>query len=268
ACSLPFQRRVPVWFYNRELLFKLNQETDRIPTNWSKLSTISQRLYKQGELWGVAIPQTGDGAIVRWTALGLSPQISAESLSDWVLKLWEAPGVWLPGNPSSEETTRLFLEQRAVIMLGTLDQAPFLRSNASFRIGSSLPDGDLAWFGSDFVVLSKGPGAALAREFLDYLYKPEVSLALFKAASTLPVTRFQSESALWKKEMEGWPLLKTVLSRKLKPLGLDKIAPQSREELATTVWEAIEQVPELAQRQGKLSELRTRLQKKLSINSH
>ena len=267
-CSLPFQRRVPVWFYNRELLFKLNQETDHIPTSWAKLSTLSQRLYKQGELWGVAIPETGDGAIVRWTALGLSASITPENLTDWVLRLWESPGVWLPGNPSAEEATRLFLEQRAVILLGTLDQAPFLKSNASFRIGSALPDGDLSWFGTDFVVLSKGPGSALAREFLDYLYKPEVSLNLFKAASTLPVTKAQSDSPLWKKEMEGWPLLKQVMARKLKALGLDKIAPQSREELASTVWEAVEQVPELAQRQSKLSELKTRLQKKLSTNSH
>ncbi len=268
TCSLPFQRRVPVWFYNRELLFKLNQETDRIPTSWAKLSTLSQRLYKQGELWGVAIPQAGDGAIVRWTALGMSATLSPETLADWVLKLWEAPAIWLPGSPSPEETTRLFLEQRAVIMLGTLDQAPFLRSNASFRIGSSLPDGDLSWFGTDFVILSKGAGSILAREFLDYLYRPEVSLNLFKAASSLPVVRAQSDSPLWKKEMEGWPLLKTALARKLKPLGLDRIAPQTREELATVVWEAIEQVPELAQRQSKLTELKAKLQKKLSTNPH
>ncbi|MBI3543105.1 MAG: hypothetical protein HY075_07520, partial [Deltaproteobacteria bacterium] len=228
---------------------------------------LSHRYYKQGELWGVAIAESGEGALARWSALGLGPALAPENFSDWMLKMWETPAIWLPGGPTAEEATRLFLEQRAVILLGTLDQMAFLKSNAAFRIGASIPDGDLSWFGNDFVVLAKGRNGELVREFLDYLYRSDVALTLFRAATTLPISKRQQDDSAWKKELESWPVIRAAMGRKLKALGLDKLAPQSREEVAMAVWESIEQVPEVSQRPTKAAELKTRLQKKLSSNS-
>lgn len=265
-CSLPFQRRVPMWFFNRELLFKLSQETDRIPSAWPKLSALSHKLSKQGEIWGLAVPQSGESAITRWTALGFPQSPSADAIADWLLKLWDTPAALMPGRFSPEESTRLFLEQRAVILLGALDQIAFLKNNAAFRLGMSLPDGDLSWFGTDFVVLTKSQTAVSARSFLDYIYRPDVSLKLFRTSTTLPITRSQGEDSAWKKELEAIPSVKTALARKIRPLALERIAPQLRDEIASIVWEAVEQVPEASQRTLKEAEIKTRLQKKLSTN--
>lgn len=267
-CSMPFQRKLPVWFFNRELLFKMNQDTSKIPAAWGKLAALSQKLSKQGELWALAVPKTGDGAISRWTALGMPTTMAFDSIADWIAKTWQIPSSWLPGTPSTEEATRLFLEQKAVILLGSLDQMPFLKSNAAFRFGTALPDGELGWFGTDFVVLAKGKNGELAREFLDFIYRPEVLLTLFRSAYSLPVIRLQTDTPAWRKELDAEPVIKTALTRKFKPLGLDKIVPQSRDEFAATVWESIEQPPEANQRSRKSIELRARFQKKLSTNSH
>jgi hypothetical protein len=124
----------------------------------------------------------------------------------------------------------------------------------------------LAWFGNDFVVFAKGRNAEMAREFLDYIYQADVSLFLCKTAATFPVTMTQSENQGWKKEMNSWPVIRSALARKLKPLLLEKIVPQSREEFSNLVWESLMQPPEVSQRPAKAAELKSQLQKKLSTN--
>lgn len=268
ACSVPFSRRIPIWFFNQELLFKLKQNTDRIPTNWAKLSVLATQLRKPGELWPIATPATGEAALVRWSALGFPHGgFTSELTTDWVSKLWTGNAVWLPGSPSAEEATRWFLEQRAVLLLGSLDQLSFLKTSANFRYSTALPEGDLTWFGTDFVVLTKDKKRlAMVRQLLDHLYKPEVALQLFKAAPTIPVTQIQADNPLWRKEIDSWPTLKTALGRKLRSAGTEKLGPQVREEYTTLVWEAINQAPGADERPAKAAELKARLQKVLSSN--
>lgn len=269
-CSSPFQRRVAAWYFNRELLFKLNQSTEHIPTNWAALSALSQRLKKKGELWGLGLSVAGDFALPRWSALGLSLSGNtspADASADFAHKLWTSRGNWLPGGPSLEEASRRFIEQRAVVLLGSIEQSAYLKANSPFKLGSALPDGELAWFGTDFVVLSPVANVADgARAFLDYLYRPEVSVTLFQAAASLPVTRAQAANAGWKKEIEQAPLVKAAVSRKLKSAGLEKIPPQIREEWAMTIWKAVEQDIPAPERGAKSVELRNALQKLLSTN--
>lgn len=268
-CSIPFQRQVPVWFFNRELLFRSNQNADHIPTSWPKISALAQKLHKPNELWGVAVPEQGEAAIARWSALGLtSSDFTPEAASDWVGRIWANPVIWLPGSPSPEEATRWFLDQKAVVLLGGLDQLSYLRSITSFRFGTTLPEGELYWFGTDFVVLGKDAAAHRAHEFLDYLYRPEISLVLFKTSSTLPITLAQSENQGWRREISSMPVIQSALSRRLKALGLEKLPPNVRDEFSNTVWETVELSPELSQRPAKSAELRSKLQKLLSTNSH
>jgi ABC-type glycerol-3-phosphate transport system substrate-binding protein len=42
--SLPFQRRIPIWFYNQEWLFKLNLEHEKIPQNFEKLISFWKKI--------------------------------------------------------------------------------------------------------------------------------------------------------------------------------------------------------------------------------
>lgn len=267
-CSAPFQRRVAAWFFNRELLFKLNQETERIPTNWPALAQLSLRLHKPGQLWGLSVPSTGELVIPRWSALGYSAQAGpAEASAELAQKLWTTRANWVPGNPTVEEASRRFLEQKAVMLLGSVEQLAYLKANATFKLGSALPEGELSWFGTDFVVLSSAPKAAGgARAFLDYVYRPENSLTLFKASATLPITQAQLADAGWKKEIGLNSLVKAAAARKLKSSALEKIPPQIREEWASEVWKAIEQDVPAEERAAKSVDLRNRLQKLLSTN--
>jgi ABC-type Fe3+ transport system substrate-binding protein len=268
-CSLPFQRKVAVWYFNRELLFRLNQATERIPTAWPQLAALSLNLQKNpGELHALALPASGESALPRWTALGMLPLSSpAENASEWAERMWAARGSWVPGSPNAEEATRRFMEQKAVVYLGAIDQWNYVRDNASFKWGSALPEGALSWFGTDFVIFARTAYPRRAQEFLDFLYRPETSLALFRAASTLPVTHDQLANAGWKKEIEGWPLLKSALARKLRSSNLERVPPQIREDWANAVWQAVERGAEPGDRHAKAAELRAALQKLLSTNT-
>jgi ABC-type glycerol-3-phosphate transport system substrate-binding protein len=261
---------VAAWFFNRELLFKLNQSTEHIPTSWAALSALSNKVQKRGKLWGLGLPVAGDFSLARWSALGLSlagASAPADAAADFAHKLWNARANWLPGAPSLEEASRRFLEQRAVVLLGSIEQSAYLKANAPFKLGSALPDGELSWFGTDFVVLNgSAEVGAGAREFLDYLYRPEVSLRLFQAAASLPLTRPQALDARWKKELDRTPLVKAAVARRLKRSGLEKIPPQVREEWAATIWKAAELEVPAAERGAKSVELRNALQKLLSTN--
>lgn len=274
ACSVPFQRRVAVWYFNRELLFKFNLETEKISTNWAALSAFSHRLNKKtatdgnGKVWGLAIPVTGEFTIARWSALGLDLNGSpAEKSAGWIQKMWSNTGSWLPGLPTVEEATRRFIEQKTGFLLGSLDQWPYLKTGVSFKLGTALPEGELSWFGTDFVVMTGVENqAAGAREFLDFLYQPETSLTLFRAVSTLPVSQSYLTHASWKKEIAEWPLLKAATGRKLKPSFLGKIPPQVRDEWADVVWQAVESDLSVTKRGPKAAELRATLEKLLSSN--
>lgn len=267
-CSAPFQRRVAAWYFNRELLFKLNQETERIPTNWNALAALSVKLHKPGEIWGLSIPGTGELVIPRWNAFGYSTVLSpAEASAELAQKFWTTKANWVPGNPTIEEASRRFLDQKAVVLLGSIEQMAYLKANAAFKLGSALPEGELSWFGTDFVLLTKTEKTAIgAREFLDYLYRPQNSLTLFKASATLPITQAQASDAGWKKELDQNTLVKAAGSRKLKNSSLEKIPPQIREEWASEVWKAVEQDIPAEERASKSVELRNRLQKLLSTN--
>ncbi|MEW6057994.1 MAG: extracellular solute-binding protein [Bdellovibrionota bacterium] len=266
-CSIPFQRSVAVWYFNQEALFRLKQEPGSIPTDWARLSALSQRLHKPNELWGLGIAGTGETAITRWTALGLKLEESANDAAvDWVKRMWDSQGNWLPGSPSVNEVTKRFMEQRAVILLGALDQWSYFKHNAPFRFGVALSEPQPKWFGTDMVLLSTGKKTAWAREFLDYLYRPEIALRLFKTATTLPVAREYLENSGWKAEIHSNPILKSLSEKRLTPSHLAKIAPQVREEWSAALWQAIEQPTEPSLRAGKTAELRTSLQKILSTN--
>lgn len=240
VCSAPFQRLVPVLYFNREALFRLNQETDRIPTKPQQLFAFSVKLEKskppgrETELWGLALPGAGEAALARWSALGLGTYREAlNSTLIWVESMQKTHGTWLPSRPSAEESTRLFLEQKAVVLLGALDQWSALKEQAQFKIGSTLPEGDLGWFGKDFVLFidPASPRGKKALEFIDHMLESRTWMALFKGTDSLPVMPAHASGGAHKN-------LKTS---RLKPLELDKIPPHIREEWATQTWLSIEQ---------------------------
>jgi hypothetical protein len=256
--SIPFQRQVPVWYFNREILFKANQPTDTIPLAWEKLSALSKDLHHQfKEVWGLALPATGEAALQRWSALGI-PFTTADAISEWVATtLWPHSANWLPGSPTAEESSRRFLDQQAAILLGSIDQWTYIKKNARFKIGAALPAGELAWFGTDFVQLAKDAASAKrAMAFLDYLYRPETFSVLSKAAATLPLTQAAPS------ENPDCPLVKLASQRKLKPLGLSRIGPELREEWANLIWQSVDQPPG----PPKAAQLKSALQKLLSTN--
>ena len=266
TCSVPFQRRVAVWYFNRELLFKFNLETEKISTSWTNLSALSRRL--PAPLSGLGIPVTGEFTISRWTAMGLNLGTSpALNTAEWVQKMWAAKSNWLPGAPSVDEAKTRFIEQKTGFLLGSLEQYPYLKTNVSFKLGAALPEGELSWFGTDFVITTAAPAqAAGAREFLDFLYQPETSLNFMRTAGSLPVSQNYLGHASWKKELEQWPLVKTAVARKLKPSYLGKIPPQVRDEWADVVWQAVENEVPVAERRTKALELKAVLEKLLSSN--
>lgn len=278
-CSIPLQRQVPVWYFNRELLFKFNLEKATPPSSFGKLAPMLPSFTKANETSGLAVPVSGPYAMNLWNGIGLSPLISGrfnsalDTISDWALKTLKAkPTIWLPGvvpaHPGLSEATKFFLEQKAVILLGHMGQWNYLRDMAKFKIGSAVPSGALAWFGTDIVQLKKKDGAVPQKwinEFLDYLYKPETMLTLEKASYSLPLSRLYIENPMWRKEMNRWPTLSDALYRSPKPMELEKVAPNAREEVNAAVWAAIETpLGDAEQPAARAATLRATLEKLLS----
>lgn len=265
-CSLPFQRRTPVWFYNQELLFKLNLDPKAIPTSLPQLVALADKIKKNsreiGEIFPLLVPTSGESALPRWCLLGLGQITSpVDTPLAWLDHLKRLPRSWTalvaPGRPSATDVTRIFLDRKGVILAGSLPLWNNLKSNASFKFGAVLPQNkDLAWSGTDLVVLGH---ETEAREFLDYLYRPEVALRFHEVAATLPVSKNFAAAEAWKKELERWPLLKSLIARPIKPLNSEKIPPSLREEWVSLVWQAIE-------RGESSADLKPALQKLLSTN--
>jgi ABC-type glycerol-3-phosphate transport system substrate-binding protein len=256
-CSIPFQRRVPVWFYNRELLFQLNQPTDRIPTAWPEVAALALKLSRSAPIFGIALPNSGDTALSHWSALGLtslSPS-PVEPTIDWVTRLASRKPDWIagvfPGRPNKTEATQAFIEKKTAILLGTSNQLTYFKTATDFKVGAALPEGDLTWSGTDFILFDHGARQEMALKFLDYLYRPEVAEAIAKASATLPVS-------LNHRIADNSGLIKTAFKRRLRPISTDKIAPHLREDWANQSWQAIEK--------SAPRELRPILQKILSTN--
>ena len=202
------------------------------------------------------------------------PKQDSGQIPDWTTGI-------LPGRPTGDEATRKFLDGRAVILLGSLEQLAYIKKNANFKLGVDLPTGDLFWYGSDLVLLDRKSTAKdtvtaakrttrrqeLCQNFLELLYRPNSRLSIFKATPSLPVLRAENNSQELQNDLTSGILVKTAMSRKMRSLGLDKIAPQARQEWGSQVWNALEQGANSTVLGSKVIELRQSLQKLLSTNS-
>jgi len=281
--SIPYHRTTAVWFANTDLLKKLSKYPKDLPASWLRLAPVTIELKRMAtkqsslvlqklhsDLWGAGIAEQGQQAMTRWSALGLGPLLDPVLASlDWVEEMWDSPGDWAPGSPTSPETTRKFLDQQAILLLGTIDQWKQLHENAPFQLKVIFPPDGLKWFGWDFVLLGDSPNQDKALEFLSYLYRPETLETTLSHTISIPVTTKLEQAAVWKRFPEQAAVLSQTRKLKRESLELQRIPPQNREEWANLLWKAVEHPSQdQEERAARIGQLRAALEKILSTNPH
>lgn len=276
-CSIPFQRHVPLWFFNQEILFRLNQNTNAIPAQWNALAKFSMTLRKPNEFRGLSIAASGQSALSRWSALGLHfSQNPVDDTVNWVHAMTKTSPDILPGLMHEDEALRQFLDQKSVIFLGGLEQWRFIRKNSKFKWAATLPiqsGGGVNNFfsGTDFVLLQKKNRDA-SLKFLEFLYRPENLTRLQQDCPSLPLRQRDLQSPAFTKSLAEIEPLRTLVAAphfaKLKPVQTSKIPPQVREEWASKTWATVEShhqaSPSAEEEASRLRFLRANLQKLLS----
>jgi hypothetical protein len=242
-CTAPLYRTAPVWFFNQEILFRLNRDTTRVPPSGPELLAFAASLQNgTAALKGRAslvFGSAGNNTLLRWAPLGHTleeplPQTSVQ----WAQRMapWTKKGI--VGGLSDSDAVQQFLEQKSVIYLGTLEQLEFLKSSASFKLGHTA-SAEAAQSGLD-VVLLRQPARPAAVELFESL------------------TSAQTHRKLREK---GPVLEQKSYSKSQKRLPIERIPPQARDDWTRRTWRAAEAGEEA------LRQLPQALQKLLSSGS-
>ena len=189
ACALPFQRSVPVWYFNQELLFKLRAghraHSHLVGEARASLPATTPRQVRFGESPFQKRAAAPSSAGRPWA---LSPLLSPEALSSMGAPHVGESGLlasWSARSP--KRSPRLFLEQRAVVMLGTLDQLVVFREQRVVQDRSDPARNRTSSPGTARMssCSQKGRNAELRASFSTISIGPRFWLKLAQAATSL-----------------------------------------------------------------------------------
>lgn len=255
--SIPFLRFVPVWFFNRELLFKLNLPTQSIPASWKELNAASSKMQRAGEFYAVAVPSSGESAFYR--LIGLGYKTTSNPLNDamqWILKASNASiGSWVPDHPTAEEALQGFLNQKALVYLGSIEEWSYIQKNANFKFDARFPSDLVQWTGYDLVAFHEIGSKTLP--FLNYLYSRKAVDQIQGATQSFALTKRDKNRSKADKTFSS-------LYTRVKPPSFHLIPPPSRKTWAELIWRGAEN-PAQARSPG--SSYRQELEKLLSTKT-
>ncbi|MCM2278261.1 MAG: extracellular solute-binding protein [Oligoflexia bacterium] len=218
AAAPPFRQSVAVLVLRQELPF---------PKDWASLRKLSQELARAAAPGNnaLALPLQGPLGLWIFETLAGRPLWNRESgglRSNRALKpiitelqsLIDSPGLLKP-EENWERSIQAFLDQRAPLLVTSLDVLPHLAQQTTFRwkailLPSAVKNPGPVVGGSSLIATRDTPAV---RAFVEYLYSPEIARRWTSAGNFLPLQPSWTTSPQWKELTRSMPAYAAIASQ-------------------------------------------------------